>query len=297
MKSLSPVNPKRHDFSIPTLKQLAKRGLAQTAIFILLFTVFFHLPAFAKDGSITVDAELIIAVDVSWSMDPEEQFLQRQGYIDALRSPQVLAAIQRGPYGKIAITYVEWAGYKAQHIVVPWMLIDGANAVEHFVQILQSRPAQRLRRTSISGAIDFTSKLFSGNGFAGTRQIIDISGDGANNDGRPVNVARDEALAADIVINGLPIILDRPNNFYRDVERLDHYYEDCVIGGPGAFMVPITSREQFTDATKTKLILEIAGYSPYVFAQSHLNIRPVSSDKPRISCLEGERIWNQRWGN
>ena len=297
MKSLSPISPNRHDFSIPSLKQLARRGLAQTAIFIFLFLAYFHLPAFAKDGSIAVDAELIIAVDVSWSMDPEEQFLQRQGYIDALRSPQVLAAIQRGPYGKIAITYVEWAGYKAQHIVVPWTLIDGAGAVEHFIQILQARPAQRLRRTSISGAIDFTSKLFTGNGFAGTRQIIDISGDGANNDGRPVNVARDEALAADIVINGLPIILDRPNSFYRDVERLDHYYEDCVIGGPGAFMVPITSREQFTDATKTKLILEIAGYSPYVFAQAQQTMRPVSADKPRISCLEGERIWNQRWGN
>ena len=297
MKSLSPISPKHPDCFKSAFKPLLRKGLVQAALLLFLFATVFSRPAFAKEGAVAVDAELIIAVDVSWSMDPEEQFLQRQGYIDALRSPQVLAAIQRGPYGKIAITYVEWAGYKAQHIVVPWMLIDGANAVEHFIQILQARPAQRLRRTSISGAIDFTSKLFSGNGFAGTRQIIDISGDGSNNDGRPVNVARDEALAADIVINGLPIILDRPNHFYRDVERLDHYYEDCVIGGPGAFMVPITSREHFTDATKTKLILEIAGYSPYAFAQAQQTIRPVSADKPRISCLEGERIWNQRWGN
>jgi hypothetical protein len=263
----------------------------------LLIALGFSHSIFAKDGAVPVDAELIIAVDVSWSMDPEEQYLQRQGYIDALRSPQVLAAIQRGPYGKIAMTYVEWAGSKAQHSVVPWMVIDGTDSIEKFIHALQVRPAQRLRRTSLSGAIDFSVQLFSGNGFAGTRQIIDISGDGANNDGRPVNIARDEALAADIVINGLPIILDRPNSFYRDVERLDHYYEDCVIGGPGAFMVAITTREQFTDATKTKLILEIAGYAPYAFAQAEYAIRPASVDRPRMSCLEGERIWNQRWGN
>ena len=267
------------------------------ANFVLFALLTCSVPAAAKDGKIPVDAELIIAVDVSWSMDPEEQFLQRQGYIDALRSASVLAAIQRGPYGKIALTYVEWAGYKAQHIVVPWMVIDGAAMVEKFIESLQARPAQRLRRTSISGAIEFSAKLFSDNGFAGTRQIIDISGDGANNDGKPVNTARDEAVAADIVINGLPIILERATSFYQDVDRLDHYYEDCVIGGPGAFMVPIKSREQFTEATKTKLILEIAGYSPYAFAQAETTLRPVSADKPRISCLEGERIWNQRWGN
>ena len=270
---------------------------ARSFFLVLLFLVWGLVPVTAKDGKVAVDAELVIAVDVSWSMDPEEQFLQRQGYIDALRSPQVLAAIQRGPYGKIALTYVEWAGHKAQHVVVPWTVIDGAGAVEQFIRHLQARPAQRLRRTSISGAIDFSAKLFANNGFAGTRQIIDVSGDGANNDGRPVNQARDEAVAADIVINGLPITLERSNSFYQDVDRLDHYYEDCVIGGPGAFMVPIKSREQFTDATKTKLILEIAGYAPYAFAQAETTLRPASAEKPRISCLEGERIWNQRWGN
>ena len=256
----------------------------------------FQNAAYARDGAIAVDAELVIAVDVSWSMDPEEQFLQRQGYIDALRSEEVLTAIKRGAHGKIALTYVEWAGSHAQHSVVPWMLIENAQTVEAFIAALEKHPAQRLRRTSISGALDFTAKLFNNNGFAGTRQIIDVSGDGSNNDGRPVTQARDEALAAQIIINGLPIILDRPNQFYRDVDRLDHYYEDCVIGGPGAFMVPITTRAQFTQATKTKLILEIADYPAFRASDLKGQIYPASADNPRISCLEGERIWMQRWG-
>lgn len=140
----------------------------------------------AKNGNNPVDAELIIAVDVSWSMDPEEQFLQRQGYIDALRSPQVISAIQKGITGKIALTYVEWAGTESQSVIVPWTVIDGAQSVEAFIKKLEARPAQRLMRTSISGALDFSAKLFTNNGFAGLRQIIDVSGDGSNNDGRPV---------------------------------------------------------------------------------------------------------------
>jgi hypothetical protein len=251
----------------------------------------------AKNGNNPVDVELIIAVDVSWSMDPEEQFLQRQGYIDALRSPQVISAIQKGITGKIALTYVEWAGTESQSVIVPWTVIDGEQSVEAFIKELKAKSAQRLMRTSISGALDFSAKLFINNGFAGLRQIIDVSGDGSNNDGRPVNLARDDALAANITINGLPIILERPNSIYRDVDRLDHYYEDCVIGGPGSFLVPINSRMQFTEATKTKLILEIAGYSQYKQAMVENALQLVATNRARMTCLEGEQIRRERWGN
>jgi len=247
----------------------------------------------AKQGAIQTDVELVFAVDVSYSMDPEEQYLQRQGYIEALRSPLLIDAINKGIHGRIAATYIEWAGESSQRIVVPWQVIDSPASAEQFIAALQAIPAQRLQRTSISGAIDFSAKQFINNGFSSFRQVIDISGDGSNNHGRPVNKARDEALAAGIVINGLPIILNRPNERFRDVDRLDHYYEDCVTGGPGSFVIPINDRAQFVQATRNKLILEISGLMPTL---DRSLVQPASAAQPRISCFAGERLWQERWG-
>ena len=271
------------------------KGLRQFWVLLLAYgmSVLLPSPSQARNGPVQTDVELVFAVDVSYSMDPEEQYLQRQGYIEALRSPLLIDAINKGIHGRIAATYIEWAGEYSQRIVVPWQVIDSAASAEQFITTLQATPAQRLQRTSISGAIDFSAKQFINNGFSSFRQVIDISGDGSNNHGRPVNKARDEALAAGIVINGLPIILNRPNERFRDVDRLDHYYEDCVTGGPASFVIPINNRAQFVQATRTKLILEISGLVP---SPKQPLVHPASAEQPRISCFAGERLWQERWG-
>ena len=242
-------------------------------------------------AGIPVDVELVIAVDISYSMDPEEQALQREGYIKALISREFMQALRQGMHGKIAITYFEWAGYSDQRVVVPWRLIEGPESADAFVGEIADAPYRRASRTSISGAIEYGSRLFEGNGYRGSRRVIDISGDGANNNGQLVAVARDEALDKGITINGLPIMLKRPNVGSMDIDNLDVYYEDCVIGGPGAFVIPIAEREKFIEATRNKLILEVAGRVPPV------RIIPAAASKPRVSCTVGERLWKERWGN
>jgi hypothetical protein len=137
----------------------------------------------------------------------------------------------------------------------------------------------------------FAMPLFEGSGYRGVRRVLDISGDGVNNNGPPVTPTRDEVLGKGITINGLPIMLKRANPGTLDIENLDVYFEDCVIGGPGAFVIPIRERDQFKEAIKTKLLLEIAGRTP------QQRIVPVASDKPRVSCTIGERLWQERWGN
>src|SRR5215472_3197940 len=237
-----------------------------------------------------VDVELVIAVDVSYSMDPDEQALQREGYIVGLTSPEFLNALQQGMHGKIAVTYFEWAGATDQRVVVPWWLIDGPAAAKDFTDAIAAAPYRRAYRTSISGALQFAWPLFEGSGFRGLRRVIDVSGDGVNNQGELVTIVRDAVLERGITINGLPILLKRPSPATMDIEDLDIYYEDCVIGGPGAFVIPIKERDQFREATRTKLVLEIA--SREVAAR----VISAAADKPRISCSIGERMWQQRWG-
>jgi hypothetical protein len=243
-------------------------------------------PAAAPD----VDVELVIAVDVSYSMDPDEQALQREGYIIGFNSPEFLNALQQGAHGRIAVTYFEWAGAADQRVVVPWRLIDSPAAAKAFTDAIAAAPYRRAYRTSISGALQFAVPLFETSGFRGLRRVIDVSGDGVNNQGAPVAIIRDEVLERGITINGLPILLKRPSPATMDIENLDVYYEDCVIGGPGAFMIPIREREQFREATRTKLVQEIAGREP------EARVVPVDADKPRISCTIGERMWQERWG-
>jgi Protein of unknown function (DUF1194) len=243
-----------------------------------------------RSDAIPVDVELAIAVDVSYSMDPDEQKLQREGYVQALTSREFLHALHEGAHGKIAVTYFEWAGQFDQKIIMPWRLIDGPEAADAVAAEIASAPYRRASRTSISGGLLFGSKLFDTSGYRGTRRVIDVSGDGANNAGELIVPVRDGVLAQGITINGLPIMLKRPNPNTMDIEDLDIYYEDCVIGGPGAFVVPIHNTEQFIDATRTKLILEVAGHQPAP------RVVPASADKPRISCTIGEQLWQNRWG-
>ena len=242
-------------------------------------------------NAMPVDAELVLAVDISYSMDPEEQALQREGYIAGITSREFMQALRGGMHGKVSVIYFEWAGPFDQKIVVPWRLIDGPESADAFANEIARAPYRRASRTSISGALNFGKPLFDGSGYRGVRRVIDVSGDGANNSGPPVTMVRDDVLAAGITINGLPIMLKRPNSFTMDLERLDIYFEDCVIGGPGAFVIPIRERTQFKEAIRTKLVLEIAGRTPQP------RVIPVQARPPRISCTIGEQMWRERWGN
>lgn len=206
-----------------------------------------------------VDLELVLAVDVSRSVDPEEAKLQREGYLAALVHPRVVQAIRSGPLGRIAVTYVEWAGVDTQYTVVPWTLIEDEKSAAGFAARIEAAPYSARNWTSISGAIDYAVPLFESNGYEGMRRVIDVSGDGRNNQGRAASVARDDAVAAGIVINGLPVVNERMN-FYRPPEfDLEDYYRDNVIGGPGAFLIVAENFGAFTGAILSKLIREIAG--------------------------------------
>jgi hypothetical protein len=244
----------------------------------------------AGQAQSNVDVELVLAVDVSYSMDPEEQVLQRDGYREALVSPDFLNALKQGMHGRVAVTYVEWAGASDQRVIVPWRLVDGAASAQAVADEIGRQYLRRAARTSVSGAILYSAGLFDRSGFRGIRRVIDVSGDGTNNQGQLVDIARDEVVAKGITINGLPIMLKRPALNSVDIDDLDIYYEDCVIGGPGAFVVPIREREKLKEAIRTKLVLEIAGRTPQA------RVVPASAQQPRISCTIGERMWQQRWG-
>jgi len=248
------------------------------------------LPGRSAPGSIGVDVELVMAVDISYSMDFDELKLQRDGYVEALASQEFLNALKQGMHGKVAVTMVEWAGVNDQRIVLPWRLIDGPASAEAVAAELAAAPVRRAFRTSISGALLFSAPLFEGNGFTGIRRVIDVSGDGTNNQGPLVAPTRDEVAAKGITINGLPIMLKEPQPGSIDIKDLDIYYEDCVIGGPGAFVVPIREREKFKDAIRTKLVLDIADRSNVP------RVIPASAENPRISCTIGEQMWQRRWG-
>jgi len=206
-----------------------------------------------------VDLELVLAVDVSGSVDEEEAALQREGYVLALIDDRVVSAMGSGPLGAVAITYVEWAGDDYQRTVVPWTRIGNPEQARRFSDALAEAPFTTARWTSLSGAIDYSATLFDGNGFEGVRRVIDISGDGVNNRGRSPAIARDQAVASGITINGLPILNDRPNPWGGPAPvDLDRYYEENVIGGPGSFYIAARSFDDFAAAILSKLIREIA---------------------------------------
>jgi hypothetical protein len=243
-----------------------------------------------KQAATSVDVELVLAVDVSYSMDMDELAIQREGYAQAIVSKEFLQALKAGPNGKIAVTYFEWAASTDQKIIIPWRLIDGPETADAVAAEIMKTPIRRASRTSISGAINFAMPLFEENPYRGIRRVIDISGDGPNNNGMPVTAARDAALEKGVIINGLPIMVKEPSYSTMDIDNLDFYYEDCVIGGPGSFVVTIKDRDKFKEAIRTKLLLEVAGRTP------ERPIVPAAGREPRVNCMVGEKIWQDRWG-
>jgi len=233
-----------------------------------------------------VDLALVLAVDVSRSMDRDEQELQRHGFIEAFRSPLVHDAIRKGMLGRISVTYVEWAGMDDQKVIVPWTVLEDAESSTTFADELSRTAIGRTGRTSISGVIDFGVRLLQETGVAPMRRVIDISGDGPNSSGRSVEQARDKAVAQGVTINGLPIMLKRPSGF-GDMDNLDVYYRDCVIGGEGAFLVSVREPQQFAEAIRTKIIREIAA------RPTEPLIRQIQIE-PRTDCAAGERR-SYRW--
>jgi hypothetical protein len=252
-----------------------------------------HDGAEKDKDSPTVDVELVLAVDVSYSMNDEELAIQREGYAQAIVSREFLQALKAGPRGKVAVTFFEWSAANYQKIIIPWQVIDSPETAAAMAAEIMKAPARRHARTSISGAINFAIPLFDANPYRGSRRVIDISGNGPNNSGEPVVRARDAALAKGIAINGLTMMLKEPSHAKTrdDIENLDLYYEDCVIGGPSAFVMPVTDREKFKEAIRTKLVFEVSGLAP---ERPHSSL--AEKDKP-VSCLIGEemyaRVWNQ----
>ncbi len=238
----------------------------------------------AAQAQVPVDLALVLAVDVSNSMDRDENALQRAGYIDALTHRDVWTAIAAGSLRRIALTYVEWAGPEEQRTIVPWRLIDSPDAARDFARELADRPFLFARGTgtSISAAISYGVSLFPG-GFDATRQVIDLSGDGPNNRGGPVVAARDAGVASGVTINGLPLML-RPSRSYAAV---DLYFRDCVIGGPGAFVLPVYEHGQLGQSIRRKLVLEIAATRD---ASRPRDLFVTVQGEPATDCLIGERL-------
>ena len=236
----------------------------------------------AAQSRLEVDLALVLAVDVSNSVDQAENALQRAGYVDALTHPDIWTAIQSGPLRRIALTYVEWAGPAEQRTVVPWRLIDSPAAAAAFAADLSDRPILFARGTgtSISAAIAYSVGLFPESRFAAHRRVIDLSGDGPNNRGGPVTAARDVGLAHGVTINGLPLML-RPSRSY---DAVDLYYRDCVIGGPGAFVLPVYDPRQLGQSIRRKMVIEIAARP-----STGRTIMPAQADQP-TDCLIGERL-------
>ena len=231
---------------------LARRALLTAAALPLV------QPARAQEP---VDVALVLAVDVSRSIDEDEARLQREGYRAAVTDPRVVAAIRGGMIGSVAIAYTEWAGIEYQRLVLPWTLIGSQAAADAWGEALAESPRASLSWTSISGAIIHAMTVLESCPFEPTRQVIDVSADGINNSGPPAEMARDRAAAAGITVNGLPIINDRPTFGRRPAIPLDQYFRDSVIGGSGAFMVVAEDFDSFGNAVRRKLIREIADLS------------------------------------
>ncbi|MEL7524764.1 MAG: DUF1194 domain-containing protein [Pseudomonadota bacterium] len=220
------------------------------------------MPATANlsyDPAKEVDVELVLAVDISQSMDTEEQEIQRAGYVAALTSREFIDAIQVGPIGRVAVTYMEWGGVDEHFIVADWTVVKDAATASHFASKIAEAPLRQVQRTSIVSALEKSVELVQTNQYMGLRRVIDISGDGPNNQGGSVTEMRDRMVAAGVTINGLPLMMKTNKNSWQAMLNLDHYYEDCVIGGPGSFAIPVRSKEGFADAIRMKLVLEIAG--------------------------------------
>lgn len=235
----------RKPFPVPTRRQ-ALAGMAGLALGVAASRA-----AAQTSRPPGVDLNLVLAVDASGSVSPMRFSLQRQGYAQAFRHPRVLQAIRSGMYGAIGVTMVQWTGPHLHVVAVPWTRVDDKASVTALADRIEKSPRELFGGgTSISGAIDYSRVLLAKAPWQGRRQVIDVSGDGYNSSGRGVRAARDEAVKAGVIINGLPILA-----LEFDLDR--HFSED-VIGGAGSFSIPAASYEKFADAVQRKLILEIA---------------------------------------
>ncbi|MBM7065964.1 DUF1194 domain-containing protein [Actibacterium sp. 188UL27-1] len=240
----------------------------------------------AADG-VEVDLELVLMVDVSRSMTERELEIQRRGYAAALQSEAVYQAVQSGLLQSVAMTYIEWAG--TQEVIVDWRVLQTRDDLAAFADTLTSQFNPALRRTSISEAILFGAERINNNIYSGLRQVIDISGDGPNNQGRGVIEARDAVLAQGIVINGLPLLTREGLGQDWHLDRLDLYYENCVIGGPGSFVIPVLEWDDFAEAVRRKLVLEmVSNPAPEQLIQAQV------VERDPTDCLIGEKIWQDR---
>lgn len=208
-----------------------------------------------------VDVALVLAVDASQSMDEDEQALQRQGYAGAITSPEVLKAISYGRHRRIAVAYFEWGSFDQQVLIAPWTIVDGPEAARDFAARIDKAPLNNLQRTSISAALGYAGELLARSGVNAVRKVVDVSGDGPNNQGQVVSEARDRLVAQGVTINGLPIVMKDGAMDWHPIPRLDSYYEDCVIGGENSFSIPVHGMQNFGAALKMKLVMEIAGLS------------------------------------
>jgi len=216
----------------------------------------------AKADDTPVDLQLVLAVDVSRSIDEVEAELQRRGYIEALTNDRVIDAILSGEHRRIAVCYTEWAGTHYQAVVIDWTVIDSANAARRFAEKLTEAPRTSQSWTAVGAALIHAGQRFENSGLVARRRVIDISGDGRTNDGPAAEIIRDRLVGQGIVVNGLPVMMNR-TNFGRPPDlTLDKYYEENVIGGPGAFMVVADNFEQFGRAVHSKLVREISAMEP-----------------------------------
>lgn len=232
-----------------------------------------------------VDLELVLAVDTSRSMDFDELLFQREGYAQALEHPAVTSAFSMGQVGRIAITYFEWGGQGNIRVLVDWTVLESPEDAVNIAKIIRAVPILGLRGTSISGAMEFAAQGINSNDFIGARRVIDISGDGPNNRGRPVTIVRDEVAAMGIEINGLPFMIKKPGGLY-SIEDLDFYYENCVVTGESAFVIPIFRMDRLVASIRQKLVLEIAGHAPMPKARIH--------NAAGVDCMIGEKLLQQR---
>lgn len=231
--------------------RLAQDVLAAVLAALMASLAVSTLGAVSAAAQTAVDLQLVLAVDASGSVSEERFELQKRGYVGAFRSPQLARAISSGPARAIAVTMIQWTGPALQVQVVPWMIVSDEASMERLAVAIAAAPRQLFGGgTSISGAIDHALALFSAGPVSGGRRVIDISGDGRNNRGRPAAEARDDAVRAGASINGLPILAIEPD--------LETFYRDNVIGGPGAFVIAAASFTTFADAILKKLIIEIS---------------------------------------
>jgi len=268
--------------------------------YLLALLLLFLFSDRLAGAPIKVDLELVIATDVSRSIDEDEARLQREGVAAALRSPYVLAAIRSGYHKQIAISYIDYSSRDFNEIIVDWRIVKDKASAEGFANTLINEPLTFGRRTSISDALELAAQMIGENNIDGRRRVIDIAGDGPNNHGRLVEDVRRDVVRKGITINGLPIINNNPGFGTRfNLPDLDKYYRGCVIGGAGAFLVIAKDFPDFARAIRRKLIFEIANVT-----SPRGRIMPAAATADPITssgyiyekgCDIGERIWRRIW--